>query len=72
MEAAKLPEIMRVYRDRNSPFTYSIGLANKDFTLPLTFSSAFILSGLDTLSNVFLDRRSYDNALIISKVQFLF
>ena len=72
MEAAKPPEVMRAYKNRNSFLTYPTGLVNKGFTLPLIFSSAPILSNLGILSDALLGRRSYDNALVASEIRFLF
>jgi hypothetical protein len=72
MEVAKFPEIMLAHRNRNSPLTYPTGLANISFTLPLTFNSAPIFFGLDVLPDALLDRRSYNNAIIIAKIQYLF
>jgi hypothetical protein len=63
---------MRVYRDRNSPFTYPTGLVNKGFTLLLTFNSGSILSDLGALSDALLGRQSHNNALIASEIRFLF
>jgi hypothetical protein len=68
IKTAKPPEIMFAYKNRNSLLTYPIGLANKDFALSLTFNFAPILSGLSTLSDAFLGRRSYDNAIIAAKI----
>jgi hypothetical protein len=67
MEAAKPPEVMRAHRNRSSP--YPSGLTNKDFALPLTFSSAPMLSAL---SDALLGRRPHDDALVASEVRFLF
>jgi hypothetical protein len=63
---------MRNYKNRNSSFIYPIRLANKGFTLLLIFSFASILSDLNALLDALFDRRFYDNALIISKIRFLF
>jgi hypothetical protein len=68
MEITKLPEVMLAHRNRKFFLIYPTGLANKDFTLPLTFSSAPILSGLNVLPDALLGRRSYDNAIVIVKV----
>jgi hypothetical protein len=59
---------MLVHKNRNSLSTYPTGLANIDFTLLLTFSSAPILFGLGTLPDAFLDRRSYDNAIMAAEI----
>jgi hypothetical protein len=72
IKIAKPPEVILAYKNRNSPLTYPTGLANKDFTLPLTFNSAPIFFGLDALPDALLDRRSYNNALITFKIRFLF
>jgi hypothetical protein len=72
IKITKPPEIMLAHRNRNSPLTYPTGLANIDFTLSLTFSSAPILSRLNTLPDALLGRRSYDNAIIIAEIQYLF
>jgi hypothetical protein len=72
MEAAKPPEVMLAHRNRSSPSTYPTGLANKGFALPLTFSSAPILSGLGALPDALLGRRSYDDAMVASEIQYLF
>jgi hypothetical protein len=72
MEIIKPPEVMRVYRNRNSSLTYPIGLVNKGFTLFLIFSSAFIYFKLGILSDALLGRRSYNDVLIISKIRYLF
>jgi hypothetical protein len=68
MEVIKPPEVMLAYRNRNFPLIYPIGLANKDFALPLTFSSAPILSRLGVLLDALLGRRSYNNVIIASKI----
>jgi len=68
MEIVKPPEVMLAYRNRSSFLTYLTGLANKDFTLLLIFSSAPILSGLGILSDALLGRRSYNDAIIIAKI----
>jgi hypothetical protein len=68
IEAAKPPEIMLAYRNRNSLLTYPTGLANIGFVLSLTFSSAPILSGLGVLSDALLGRRSYDNAIVAAEI----
>jgi hypothetical protein len=72
IKAAKPPEITLAYRNRNFPLTYPTGLANKDFALPLIFSSAPIFSNLGALSDALLGRRSHDDALMASKIRFLF
>ena len=72
MEIVKSPEVMLAYRNRSSSLIYPTGLVNKGFALLLTFSFAFILFELDVLSDVFLGRRSYDNALVASEIRFLF
>jgi hypothetical protein len=72
MKIIKSPEIILAYRNRNSFLIYSTGLANINFALPLTFNFAFILFGLDILSDAFLGRRSYDNVMVIAKIQYLF
>jgi hypothetical protein len=72
MEIIKPPEVIRAYRNRNSSLIYPTGLANKDFTLLLTFSSAPIFFGLGILLDVFLGRRSYDDAMMAFKTRFLF
>jgi hypothetical protein len=59
---------MLAYKNRNSPLIYPTGLANISFALPLTFSSAPILSGLGALPDALLGRRSYDDAIMITKV----
>jgi hypothetical protein len=64
----KSPEIMLAYRNWNFFLTYPTGLANIDFALLLTFSSAPIFFGLSILLDALLGRRSYDNAIIIAKV----
>jgi hypothetical protein len=68
MEAAKSPEVMLAYRNRNFSLIYSIGLANIGFALPLIFSSAPIFFRLDILLDVLLGRRSYDNVIVIVKI----
>jgi hypothetical protein len=68
MKVIKSPEIMLAYRNRNSSLTYPTELANKNFALPLTFSSAPILSELNVLSDAFLGRRSYNNAIMAVKI----
>jgi hypothetical protein len=72
IKAVKPPEIIRAYRNRNSLLTYPTGLANKGFALLLTFSFAPIFSGLGTLSDALLGRRSYDKVLVIFKIRYLF
>jgi hypothetical protein len=68
MEIAKSPEIILVYRNRNSLSTYPTGLANIGFILLLTFSSAPILSGLGILSDALLGRQSYNNAIVVAEI----
>jgi hypothetical protein len=68
IEAVKPPEVMLAYRNRNFPLTYPTRLANIGFTLPLTFNSAPIFSGLGTLPDVFLGRRSYDDVIMVAKI----
>jgi hypothetical protein len=68
MKIVKSPEIMLVYRNRNSLLIYSTGLANIGFALSLTFNSASILFKLGTLSDALLGRQSYDNVIIIAKI----
>jgi hypothetical protein len=68
IKAAKPPEIMLAYKNRNSPLTYPIGLANKGFILPLTFNSTLILFRLDTLPDALLGRRSYNNAIMTAEI----
>jgi hypothetical protein len=72
MEIVKPPEVMLAYRNRSSSLTYPTGLANIGFALPLTFSSAPIFFRLDTLPDALLGRRSYNDAMITAKVQYLF
>jgi hypothetical protein len=72
IKIAKPPEIILAYKNRNSSLTYPTGLANIDFTLPLTFSFAPIFFRLSALPDAFLGRRSYDNVIIIAKIQYLF
>jgi hypothetical protein len=72
MKIAKSPEIMLVYKNRNSSLTYPTGLANIGFTLLLIFNFASIFSGLSVLPDAFLGRRSYNNAIIVTKIQYLF
>jgi hypothetical protein len=72
MKVAKPPEIMLAHRNRSSFLTYPTGLANISFTLLLTFSFTPILSGLSVLPDALFDRRSYDDAIIIAKIQYLF
>jgi hypothetical protein len=59
---------MLAHRNRNSFLTYPTGLANISFTLLLIFSSAFIFSELGILSDAFLGRRSYDDAIMVVKI----
>jgi hypothetical protein len=68
IKVIKPPEIMLVHKNRNSLLTYPTGLANIGFTLPLTFNSALILSGLNALPDALLGRRSYDDAIITVKI----
>jgi hypothetical protein len=68
MEIAKPPEVILAYRNRSSPSIYLTGLVNIRFALPLTFSSAPIFSGLSTLPDALLGRRSYDDAMVAVKV----
>jgi hypothetical protein len=68
IEIIKPPEIMLAYKNRNFSLTYPTGLVNKDFALSLTFSSAPILFGLNVLSDAFLGRRSYDDAIVTAKI----
>jgi hypothetical protein len=63
---------MLAHKNRNFLLTYPTGLANKDFTLLLIFSSAPILSKLDILPDALLGRQSYNNALMAFKIRFLF
>jgi hypothetical protein len=72
IEIAKSPEIMRAYKDRNFSLTYSIRLVNKIFILLLTFSFTPIFSDLGILLDALLGRRSYNDALIIFEIRFLF
>jgi hypothetical protein len=72
IEITKLLEIMLAHKNRNFLLIYPTGLANKGFALPLPFNSAPILFGLDVLPDALLDRQSYDNALIISEIRYLF
>jgi hypothetical protein len=72
IEAAKFPEIIFAHKNRNSPLTYPIKLANKGFTLLLIFSFASILFRLSILSDALLGRRSYNNVIITVKIQYLF
>jgi hypothetical protein len=59
---------MLAHKNRNSLLTYPTGLVNIDFILPLTFSSASILSRLDILLDAFLGRRSYDNVIMVAEI----
>jgi hypothetical protein len=61
-------EVILAHRNRNSPLTYLIGLANIGFTLLLTFNSAPILFELGALPDALLGRRSYDDAIITVKI----
>jgi hypothetical protein len=68
IKIAKSPEIMLAHKNRNSLSTYPTGLVNKDFTLPLTFSFAPILSKLNALPDVLLGRRSYNDAIMTAEI----
>jgi hypothetical protein len=72
MKIAKPPEVMLAYRNRNFSLTYPTRLANKSFTLPLTFNSASMFFNLGALLDVFLDRRSHNNVLMIFNIRSLF
>jgi hypothetical protein len=72
IKATKPPEVILAYKNRNSPLIYSTGLANKDFTLLLTFSFTPIFFRLNALLNAFLGRQSHNNVLIAFKTRFLF
>jgi hypothetical protein len=72
IEIAKPPEVMLAHKNRSSFLTYPTGLTNIDFALPLIFSSAPILFGLDVLSDALLGRRSYNNAIMAAEIQYLF
>jgi hypothetical protein len=72
IKIVKPPKVMLAHKNRSFSLTYPIRLVNKGFTLPLTFSSAPILSGLGALSNALLGRRSYNDAMIIAEIQYLF
>jgi hypothetical protein len=72
IEATKPPEVMLAYRNRNFPLTYPTRLANIGFILLLTFSSAPIFFRLGILPDALLGRRSYNNAIIIAEIQYLF
>jgi hypothetical protein len=72
MEVIKSPEVIRAYKNRNSFLIYPTGLANKSFTLLLTFSSASILFSLSILSDALLGRQSHNNVIIAFKTRFLF
>jgi hypothetical protein len=72
MKIAKSPEVMLAYRNRNFFLIYPTGLANISFALLLTFSSTPIFFGLGILSDALLGRQSYDDAIIIAEVQYLF
>jgi hypothetical protein len=63
---------MLAHKNRNSFLTYPTRLTNIDFALSLTFNSAPIFFGLGALSDALLGRRSYDDAMIIAKIQYLF
>jgi hypothetical protein len=65
MESIMLPKVMRAYKNRSSLFIYLTGLINKGFALSLTFSFASMFTGLGTLSDVLLGRRSHDDALMV-------
>jgi hypothetical protein len=64
----KSSEVMLAYRNRNFFLTYPTGLANIDFALLLTFSSAPIFSGLGILSDALLGRRSYNDVIMIAEI----
>jgi hypothetical protein len=68
METVKSPEVMLAYKNRNSSLTYPTELINKDFTLPLTFSSAPILSELNALPDAFLDQQLYNDAIMTAEI----
>jgi hypothetical protein len=72
IKTAKPSEVILAYKNRNSPLTYPTELANKDFTLSLTFSSAPIFSGLSILPDALLGQRSYNDAIMAVKIQYLF
>jgi hypothetical protein len=72
MEAVKSLEVIRVYKNRNFFIIYLTGLANKGFTLLLTFSSISILTGLGVLSDALLNRRSHNDALMALEMRFFF
>jgi hypothetical protein len=72
IKAIKPPEVMLAYKNRNFSLTYPTGLANIGFTLPLTFSFTPIFFGLGILPDAFLNRRSYNNAIMVVKIQYLF
>jgi hypothetical protein len=72
VKTAKSPKVIRAYRNRSFPFIYLTGLANKDFTLLLTFSSTPILIALGALSDALLNRHSYNNVLITLEMRSLF
>jgi hypothetical protein len=72
MKTAKSPEVILAHKNRNFFLTYPTGLANINFTLLLTFNSAPILFGLGILPDALLGRRSYNNAIIAAKIQYLF
>jgi hypothetical protein len=59
---------MLAYKNRIFFLIYPTGLTNKGFTLSLTFSSTSILFRLNVLPDALLGRRSYNNALITSKI----
>jgi hypothetical protein len=72
LNAAKPPEVIRVYKNWSFSFTYLTGLANKGFTLLLIFNSTFILIGLGALSDALLGRRSHNNVLVTLEMRSLF
>jgi hypothetical protein len=72
IEIVKSPEVMLAHKNRNSFLIYPTGLANKGFVLPLTFNFAPILFKLGALLNALLGRRSYNNAIITTEIQYLF
>jgi hypothetical protein len=68
MKITKPSEIMLAHKNRNSLLIYPTGLANKDFTLPLTFNSAPIFFELNILPDALLGRRSYNDVIIVAEV----
>ena len=72
LKTIKLPEVVLAHKDRRSFLTYPIGLANKDFALPLTFNSAPILTNLNVLSDALLGRRSHNESLMGLNILTLF